>query len=102
MRGAGVGAAPEPWSGHQCVPAAPVQHGHGSPQSSGPPCVPAAPVLRAWGSPGQRRSDRGTAGPSALGEAGDAIVLQKAVSNKEEEPLVPLMDGVGSRTNGCK
>lgn len=50
----------------------------------------------------QRRSDHGTTGSQpAGGGQGDAAVLQKAVSNEEEEPPVPLMDGVGSRTNGC-
>lgn len=41
--------------------------------------------------PGQPRCGRG-----------DAIVLQKAMSKKEEEPLVTLRDGIGSRANGCK
>ncbi|KAF4787666.1 hypothetical protein TURU_168042 [Turdus rufiventris] len=61
---------------------------HGCPQS---------PLGAGVGVPGadEKRPDRGTRGQ------GDPIVLQKAVSNKEE-PLVPLMDGVGSRTNGCK
>lgn len=79
----------------------------GSPQSppagGSPSEEQAVGWVQVWGSLVQRRSDHGITGSqSAGGGQGDAIVLQKAVSNKEEEPLVPLMDGVGSRTNGCK
>lgn len=39
---------------------------------------------------------------AARGRLGGATVLQKAANSKAEEPLVKLMDGVGSGTNGCK